>query len=122
MRNLLKIFALLIVTANISSCASNPSLPKKPQIWSCVMIYVTQTAFCINNQTREEKEIPFSAMNKYVAFSNPDWGLILKYVKELESRIPKSRKQLRGLRLELVKILKMGDQLEKRFNEKAYVY
>ena len=98
----------LIVIILVSSCQS----VKKPQnIWDCRIIIETFSALCINNTSHEEKEISINDMNKYVAFSNDDWGRVLTYIKQLEEVTPR---KYHNKFLEFVKTNKK--HIEKRQN------
>ena len=92
MRKLLKKYATLIVIILVSSsCGTSPEKPTN--IWDCRIIAAESVAFCINNTTLEEKDIPILSMDKYVAFSNEDWSRILIYIKLLERNVPGKYRQ-----------------------------
>lgn len=123
MQRLLKKFAKLIVIVSICSACASKGLPPRPSLWACVMIVETDSAFCINNQTGAEKEIGFSSMDKYVAFSNKDYTLILKYVKALEDEL--NRKSSgnnveQHIRKELRKIIHQQQKLRAKTQQMLY--
>ena len=84
------------------------------------MIVELQSAFCINNQTNEEKEISFNEMNKYSCYSNKDYTLILKYVRELELRLNSKNKTTKIIKRELKKVQEVDSLLEKKFKTMVY--
>jgi hypothetical protein len=92
MLKLLKKSALLIAIITASSCGT---LPKKPEIEACAIIYEESVGFCINNITGAERDVPLPDMDKYVALSPQHWGDILVYVRKLESRLTNKKHKTR---------------------------
>ena len=97
MQKLLTIFVLLIVTISYS-CGT---IPVKPEVESCILIAKENTAFCVNNMTMQEREIPIiisgevnPELDKHNTHSNKHWGLILTYIRLLENAVPKKKKYL----------------------------
>lgn len=81
----MKKFAIFIATLLVSSCGTG--LPEKPSISDCRVILDEAVAFCINNQSGQEYDIPLSATDRWVLMSPNDWSELLIYVKLLENNI-----------------------------------
>lgn len=110
MQRLLKKFVLLIVIINFNSCGSTP---EKPSIDSGIVIAETNEVFFVNNRTSEERVEPICfggdvnpELDKSAVHSNKHWGLVLTYIKQLESYVP------RKVRKELRKVLKSNYKLQ----------
>ena len=89
------IFVLL--TGIISySCGS---VPVKPEVESCLLIRKENIAFCVNNMTLKEREIPIiidgelnPELDKHTSHNNEHWGKILVYIRLLEYSLPRNSK------------------------------
>lgn len=76
MQRSLTIFVLLIAAILISSCKKGKPLV----VESCIIINDEQIGFCINNRTREERDIYLQEMNKYTCHSPRDWAKIRTFI------------------------------------------
>jgi hypothetical protein len=96
-----------------SSCGS---LPSKPKIELCGHNAPAALAECFDNQDDSFRSIPMSDTDKYIMFSPDDWGLVLRYISQLQRHLSKSgNKSNMGVESiaarELKKILKTSKKL-----------
>jgi len=92
----LKKLTVIILGFSIVSCGGGArNLPDKPSLDACKIIMEIDSAFCVNNLNGREYEIPLSKTDRYVAFSEKDYQMLLQYIKLLQMWSPKKvRKQL----------------------------
>lgn len=80
------IFIILLLV----SCGSGPNnLPKRPSIDACKIIMQENIAYCVNNQTGYDYDIDVNKLDRYVAFSEDHYQMLLLYIKLLQRFTPK---------------------------------
>lgn len=84
-------------------------MPKKPSVFICSHNAPLKIAYCLNNQTNEVKEIQIENTDKFIMHSPDDWGLVLKYIKEIERRA-----RDKNIKKEINKYIKTSEKLRAR--------
>jgi len=89
----------LLVTLAICSCGNR--FDKPPRIEICSLDPNNGVAYCSMTRRAKKKPVklkrasikPISEMNKYIAVSPTDWGIVVKYIKKLKSQVKRELKK-----------------------------
>lgn len=103
-RKLGRLFAILIFS---SSCAG---LPQKPSIDICAHDQPRHEALCSNNQTGKEFDIPIEQTDKFIMFNPDHWGLILLYIRQLETHVRSDKSKNQFIADELEKVINTSEK------------
>lgn len=101
-------FVALSAVLIFSSCAG---LPQKPSIDICAHDQPERLVYCENNQGGPSKTYSTEETDRWIMFKPEHWGLVIQYIRELETYIRRNKSHNQQIAEELRGVIKASERV-----------